>query len=237
MYIYMHMYIYIYICMCVWVSGWVSGCVGGWVGVLCACGMCVCVCTLSPPALWTWTVPLLHVSLSTDGRPPVCVCVCVCVCTHSPPPSGRELLFLLHSELFPLRVCVCVWPVDFLFYFLQTASTACRFTARTSRCSAACRVNFDCVYICVCVCARSHPPPTGRELFLLHRGRWYAPSPRHLRSLLSAGGWFFVWSFVVLFLSCRVLRVCVLVVCLCVWPVDLVTDGVLGVAFRSAHLD
>jgi len=36
-------------------------------------------------------------------------------------------------------------------------------------------------------------------------GRWYAPSPRHLRSLLSAGGWFFVWSCVVVFLSCRVL--------------------------------
>ena len=30
------------------------------------------------------------------------------------------------------------------------------------------------------------------------------------------GGWFFVWSFVVLFLSCRVLCGVVLVVCLCV---------------------
>ena len=33
-------------------------------------------------------------------------------------------------------------------------------------------------------------------------------SPRHLRSLLSAGGWFFVWSFVVLFVSCRVVCCC-----------------------------
>ena len=33
----------------------------------------------------------------------------------------------------------------------------------------------------------------------------YAPSPRHLRSLLGEGGWwFFVWSFVVLFWSCVV---------------------------------
>jgi len=43
----------------------------------------------------------------------------------------------------------------------------------------------------------SHHPPGC--------GRWYAPSPRHLRSLSSAGGLLFVWSFVVLFLSCRVL--------------------------------
>jgi len=35
--------------------------------------------------------------------------------------------------------------------------------------------------------------------------------------------WFFVWSFVVLFLSCRVLCGVVLVVCLCVWPVSLLT--------------
>jgi len=42
---------------------------------------------------------------------------------------------------------------------------------------------------------RGHPPGCGR---------WYAPSPRHLQSLLSAGGGFFMWSFVVLFLSCRV---------------------------------
>jgi len=56
----------------------------------------------------------------------------------------------------------------------------------------------------------------------LHRVR-RAPTPPvfiHLRSLLSARGWFFVWSFVVLFLSCRVLwcwscRVVCCVVCLC----------------------
>jgi len=40
--------------------------------------------------------------------------------------------------------------------------------------------------------------------FRLGCGRWYAPSPRHLRSLLKCGGWFFVWSFVVLFWSCVV---------------------------------
>jgi len=47
-----------------------------------------------------------------------------------------------------------------------------------------------------------------------------APSPKKLSStilfsLLSAGGWFFVWSFVVLFLSCRVLC-CSRCVCVCV---------------------
>jgi len=58
---------------------------------------------------------------------------------------------------------------------------------------------------CVCVACL---------LFSQVSSRWYAPSPRHLRSLLSDGGWFFVWSFVVFFLSCRVFGV-VLVVCLC----------------------
>jgi len=37
-------------------------------------------------------------------------------------------------------------------------------------------------------------------------------------------GGFFVWSFVVLFLTCRVLRCVDVVVCLCVWPVSLLTD-------------
>jgi len=41
--------------------------------------------------------------------------------------------------------------------------------------------------------------------------------------LCKCGGWFFVWSFVVLFLSCRVFCGVVLVVCLCVWPVSLLT--------------
>ena len=39
-------------------------------------------------------------------------------------------------------------------------------------------------------------------------------SPFHLRSLLSAGGWFFLWSFVVLFLSC-VMWCCSCCVCVC----------------------
>jgi len=53
---------------------------------------------------------------------------------------------------------------------------------------------------------------TYKLLLLPVYGRWYAPSPRYLRLLLSAEGWFFVWSFVVLFLSCRVL----FLLCVCV---------------------
>jgi len=52
---------------------------------------------------------------------------------------------------------------------------------------------------------RKKPAKVRSHARLGLRGRWYAPSPRHLRWLLSAGGWFLVWSFVVLFLSCRVL--------------------------------
>jgi len=71
------------------------------------------------------------------------------------------------------------------------------------------------------VCLDELPMHTSDSLFT---GLGYAPLPRHLRSLLSAGGWFFVWSFVALFLSCRVLCGVVLVVscrvvrvvCLCV---------------------
>ena len=63
------------------------------------------------------------------------------------------------------------------------------------------------------LCSGEPPIHTSNSLFT---GLGYAPSPRHLRSLLSAGGWFFVWSFVALFLSCRVLCGAVLVVCFCV---------------------
>jgi len=54
----------------------------------------------------------------------------------------------------------------------------------------------------------------------------------NLRSVLSAGGWFFVWSFVVLFLSCRVLCCCGVVLVVC-W-VDLVVC--LCVTCFSSHL-
>jgi len=58
-----------------------------------------------------------------------------------------------------------------------------------------------------------------------------ADSPLHLRTVVAqpsivvtcggvGGGWFFVWSFVVLFLSCRVLF-CSCCMCVCVWPVAL----------------
>jgi len=43
------------------------------------------------------------------------------------------------------------------------------------------------------------------ELLLIFRqgcGRWYAPSPRHLRSVISIVGGSSCWSFVVVFLSC-----------------------------------
>ena len=54
-------------------------------------------------------------------------------------------------------------------------------------------------------------PPSRCVCYSIH-----APPPRHLRSLFSAGGGFFVWSFVVFFLSCRVLCCGVLVdVCVC----------------------
>ena len=47
-----------------------------------------------------------------------------------------------------------------------------------------------------------------------HSSPIHTPSPRHLRSLLSAGRWFFVWSFVV-FLSCIVWCFSCRVFCVC----------------------
>jgi len=77
--------------------------------------------------------------------------------------------------------------------------------------------------VCLCVTCFSLQVDTLRHLihiafFLFTACATSLPftSSAPLRSLLSAEGWFFVWSFVVLFLSCRVLCCVVIVVCLCV---------------------
>ena len=61
-------------------------------------------------------------------------------------------------------------------------------------------------------------------LTLARLRRWYAPPPRHLRSLLSAGGGGESSCGRLWCCSCRVVCCVVLVVCLCVWPVSLLTD-------------
>jgi len=70
--------------------------------------------------------------------------------------------------------------------------------------------SWGCSIHTVCSHPNVHPAPS------VHR-RWYAPSPRHLRSLLSEGYVFLVSSFVVILDT--------LVVSLCVCPVSLLTPS------------
>jgi len=145
-------------------------------------------------------------------------------CSHQPEPCSHLLFWCV------LFVCLCLWPNSLL-----TDLGLTRWLVHTNLSSihTCCSqiFGFDVMlkayfklgwFTPPCSCSHlqmacSHQPDHCSNLLFTDiwppgSGRWYAPSPRRLGSLWSEGGGS----------SCGRLW-CVLVVCLCVWPVSLLT--------------
>jgi len=122
----------------------------------------------------------------------MCVCVHICVCVSLYIPTIYIYVCCLYVSSPSICVCVCLAHTS---HSHQPSIVTCSVATCSPRLS---RLPFaPCIHTC---CARRGHPPG--------RGRWHAPSPRHLRVLLSVcGGCSFGG------VGCCFFRVCV---CVCV---------------------
>ena len=140
--------------------------------------VCVCVCTYMYVCVYIYIYTYIHMHIH--------ICIHIYIYTLRETDKKRWDTIVLyvfeHSDMFP--------------FFLFTEGFL-----KTTRRDGTWRLHSFIYIVIEFYGFRSQT--SACDLFSFDRPTsWYAPSPRHLRSLLSKGGWFFVWSFVVLFLSC-----------------------------------